>query len=44
MKKFYSLIAGVVISACINAQVFQENFNSMNGTGGNDMMVALMAV
>ncbi|USL95794.1 T9SS type A sorting domain-containing protein [Riemerella anatipestifer] len=36
MRKFYSLIASVVISACINAQVFQENFNSMNGTGGND--------
>ncbi|AGC40318.1 hypothetical protein [Riemerella anatipestifer] len=36
MKKLLSLITSIIVSACINAQVFQENFNDINGTGGND--------
>ncbi|MCO7319620.1 hypothetical protein OKE80_09830 [Riemerella anatipestifer] len=36
MKKLFSLITSIIVSACINAQVFQENFNDINGTGGND--------
>ncbi|MCU7579826.1 T9SS type A sorting domain-containing protein [Riemerella anatipestifer] len=33
MKKLLSLITSIIVSACINAQVFQENFNDINGTG-----------
>ncbi|MDY3328242.1 hypothetical protein PG299_10490 [Riemerella anatipestifer] len=42
MKKLFSLITSIIVSACINAQVFQENFNDINGTGGNDGVFVVM--
>ncbi|SEH36820.1 T9SS type A sorting domain-containing protein [Epilithonimonas hominis] len=39
MKKFYSLLAVVAMTAAVNAQVFSENFDTLTGaagyTGGN---------
>ncbi len=35
MKKIYSLLAAVILTATVNAQVFSENFDSVTGTGGN---------
>jgi len=39
MKKFYSLLAAVALTATVNAQVFSENFDTLTGastyTGGN---------
>ena len=38
MKKFYSLVAAVVLAVTVNAQatIFSADFNDVSGTGGND--------
>ncbi|MCP2039273.1 T9SS type A sorting domain-containing protein [Chryseobacterium sp. HSC-36S06] len=38
MKKFYSLVAAVVLAVTVNAQatIFSATFDDVNGTGGND--------